>query len=44
MAYGLAGAHQQELKDKQLLSLRHGTAQLPPKWIRNEQDRPKHIH
>jgi len=39
-----AGAHRQELKDKQLLSLRaHGTAQLPPKWIRNEQDRPKYI-
>jgi len=44
MAYGLAGAHREELKDKQLLSLRQGTAQLPPKWIRNEQERPKYIH
>jgi hypothetical protein len=42
MAYELAGVHREELKDKQPLSL-HGTAQLPSKWIRNEQDRPKCI-
>jgi hypothetical protein len=43
MADGLAGAHREELKDKQLLSFAHGTAHLPTKWIRNEQDRPKYV-
>ena len=43
MAHGLAGAHREELKDKQLLSFAQGTAQLPSKWIRNEQDRPKYV-
>jgi hypothetical protein len=42
MAYGSAGAHGKELNDKQQLVVR-GTGQLPPKWIRNEQDRPKQV-
>jgi hypothetical protein len=42
MVYGLSGAHREELKDTAAV-VAHGTAQLPPKWIRNEQDRPKHI-
>ena len=43
MAYGLASAHREELKDDQLRSSLHGTAQLPPKWIRNEQDSSHYV-
>jgi hypothetical protein len=44
MVHELAGADREELKDKQLLSLRaHGIAQLPSKRIRNEQDRRKQV-
>jgi hypothetical protein len=44
MVHELASADREELKDKQLLSLRaHGTAQLPSKRIRNEQDRRKQV-
>jgi hypothetical protein len=40
MGYGLAGAHREELKHKTAAVAARGTAQLPPKWIRNEQDCP----
>ena len=41
MAYELVGAHREELKDSCCRA--RGTAQLPSKWVRVQQDRPKYV-
>jgi hypothetical protein len=41
MAYGLAGAHREELKELPSLCARN--LQLPSNWIRNQQDRPEYV-